>query len=180
MSKRRIFVALPIEKKLQDEILAWEEQFTKLSVRWLTGKNLHVTLVPPWYTEDVEEVCEKLTTCEGSIDECDIAFTRVSYGATPREPRLILTEGETPLQLTALKQRIENALAAEPEKRSYKLHLTLARFRPETFPSFPIQKLDEHVAWHQACTRFVLMESHLSRSGADYEILTSFSRALRS
>lgn len=172
--KRRIFVALSIEKQLQDEILAWEQQFKKLPVRWLTGKNLHITLVPPWYTDDVNPVIKKLREAEHFVGLFDIAFSRVTYGPTMREPRLIWAEGRTPPQLLALKETIEKALDSEPEKRSFKLHLTIARFRPETFTSFPIKTLDENVLWRQRCERFVLMESHLSRTGADYEIIESF------
>lgn len=173
--KKRIFVALPIEEHLQDEILEWERQFKKLPVRWLTGKNLHITLVPPWYAETVESVIEKMREVERSVGLFDIAFSRVTYGPTLREPRLIWAEGETPHELSVLKTSIENVLDVKPEKRSFKLHLTLARFRPETFSSFSIKTLDERVSWSQSCNRFVLMESHLSRTGANYEILQSFS-----
>lgn len=172
--KRRIFVALPIERQLQDEILAWEHQFKKLSVRWLTGKNLHITLVPPWYADDVEAVIKKLRKAKHLVGLFDIAFSRVAYGPTTREARLIWAEGETPHELPALKASIEKVLDAESEKRSFRLHLTLARFRPETFSSFSIKTLDEKVSWSQSCNRFVLMESHLSRTGADYEIIKSF------
>lgn len=172
--KRRMFVALPIEKQLQDQILAWEHQFKRLPVRWLTGKNLHITLVPPWYTDDVDSVIKKLREAEHSTGVFDIAFSRVAYGPTMREPRLIWAEGGTAPQLLALKEVIEKALDREPEKRLFKLHLTLARFRPETFTSFPVKTLDENVLWRQRCERFALMESHLSRTGADYEIIESF------
>lgn len=172
--KRRIFVALPIEGPLQNEVLEWEDQFKKFSVRWLEGKNLHITLVPPWYTDDVESVIEELKSVEDTIGSFDISFFKVVYGPTPREPRLIWTEGETSPKLIALKEALEKAINTETEKRHYKLHCTLARFRPETFSSFSIKHLDEKVSWTQRCGSFVLMESHLSRSGADYEILESF------
>lgn len=172
--KRRIFVALPISDALQEEIVRWEQRFQKLPVRWLLGKNLHITLVPPWYEENVEGVIQKLSSVIMEDKHCSLDFSRVAYGATSREPRLIWAEGGAPSQLLTLKERIESALGVEPERRSFKLHLTLARFRPETFSSFPLKELNESVAWHQSCDSFVLMESHLSRAGADYEILKSF------
>lgn len=172
--KRRIFVALPIFEELQEEIMQWEQRFQKLPVRWLLGKNLHITLVPPWYEEDVEGVIQKLSSIKMEDKLCSFDFSRVVYGPTPREPRLIWAEGVAPSQLLTLKQRIEKVLDVEPERRSFKLHLTLARFRPETFPSFPMKELNENVVWHQSFNSFVLMESHLSRAGADYEILKSF------
>ncbi|MDP2630697.1 MAG: RNA 2',3'-cyclic phosphodiesterase [Candidatus Uhrbacteria bacterium] len=172
--KRRIFVAIPISDELQQEIERWEQSFQKFPARWLLGKNLHITLVPPWYEEDIDGVIKKLSSIEMAHDRFVFDFFRVAYGPSVREPRLIWAEGETPSQLLALKENIERALNIEPEHRPFKLHLTLARFRPETFSLFPTKKLDEHVAWHQICDSFVLMESHLSRAGADYEIIKSF------
>lgn len=51
------------------------------------------------------------------------------------------------------------------------MHLTLARFREEDFTNFPAKKLDEEVVWNETASSIVLMQSHLSRQGADYEIL---------
>lgn len=172
--KRRIFVALLISEYLQEEARAFQKKYTCLPVRWLAGKNLHVTLVPPWYEDDTESVIEKLKTCEGSTGAFDVSFFAVTYGPTLREPRLLWAEGETPKQLCVLKECAEHCLGMKPEKRLFKLHLTLARFRPETFSSFPIKTLDEKISWRQTSDSFVLMESHLSRTGADYETIASF------
>ena len=175
--KRRIFVALSISPILQDKILAWERQWQKLPVRWLAGKNLHITLVPPWYEEDVENVQQQLTRAPLVTTRSTLVmkFDRVTYGPDPRHPRLIWAQGEVPQALTQLKERIEATLGVKPERRAFRLHLTIARFRPETFSSFSTKTLNEKVAWRGTVSSFVLMESHLSRGGADYEALAKIS-----
>lgn len=177
--KRRIFVAVSISKTLQDKILAWEKRWQSASrripVRWLAGKNLHITLVPPWYTEDVEAVKQQLAKVRfvGTKGDFVMAFRRVTYGPDPRHPRLIWAEGEAPREMVALKEKIEKALRVKPERRAFLLHLTIARFRTETFSSFPVKTLNKKVAWRDTVSSFVLMESRLSSAGADYEILES-------
>ena len=169
--KKRIFAASPVSDNLQAEILEWEKGYSSLPVRWLEGKNLHITLVPPWYEDDIEHIKEILSSIREKFGGFEIAFERVTYGPDPKRPRLIWAEGETPKALVALKAKIEEALGIRPESRPFKLHLTIARFRPEDFSQFSIKKLDERVSWHDAVRSFTLMESRLSPGGADYEII---------
>lgn len=170
--KHRVFVAIGIPEGLQDEIAAWSEKHAEIPVRWLAGKNLHITLVPPWYEENVDDVRERLSAIRG--EPFELRFSRVTCGPNPREPRLIWAEGNTPQALAELRASIHEALGIEPEKRPFRAHLTLARFRPEDFIKFPVQTLDEKVDWQAEVDSFVLMESHLSRAGADYGVLAEF------
>jgi len=183
--KRRVFVAIPISEPLQEEILNWENECQKRGacpapfnrkggVRWLAGKNLHLTLVPPWYEETIEDVVSRMQNVGDGLRSFDVTFKRVTYGPNPKRPRLIWAGGETPRQLLELKESVEKTLGVEPEKRPYRLHLTIARFRPENFSQFSIKQLDEKVRWEERVENFVLMESHLSRGGADYEVLKEF------
>lgn len=171
--KRRVFVAIGVSPKLQETIVEWEKNYQKLPVRWLAPKNLHITLIPPWYEENVEGVAKSLSFLEGKPGSFEMEFDKVTYGPDPRRPRLIWAEGKAPEKIVRLKSELEKMLTKEPEQRPFiRLHLTIARFRPEYFVNFPIKTLDEKVFWQDTVTSFVLMESHLSRSGADYEVLT--------
>lgn len=182
MIKKRIFFAVSVSEDLQKEILKWQKKYlgsqpsfakaTEGKIRWLAGKNLHITLIPPWYTGDVESVIKKLKNLE--IKSFNIEFNRVTYGPDPKRPRLIWAEDKAPKGILELKSRLEEILDKKPEKRPFTLHLTIARFRPETFSSFSIQQLDERVLWQEKVNSFVLMEAHLSPKGADYEILETF------
>jgi 2'-5' RNA ligase len=172
---RRIFVALPISPALQNEILVWEQKFQNLPVRWVKGKNLHITLVPPWETDETDKIAKLLNGLKETIGKIDLKFDRVAFGPNLREPRLIWAEGNTPAPLVRLKSSLEVTLGREPDPRPFKLHLTLARFRSEHFQSFPTKTLNESVNWRDTATSFVLMESHLLPGGADYEIMEKIS-----
>ena len=84
---------------------------------------------------------------------------------------MIWATGEAPEELLELKEEIELQLGVTPEKRKFSLHFTLTRFREEDFRKFPVKKLHEHIDWKENVHSVVLMESRLSRDGADYEVL---------
>ncbi len=175
MSKR-VFVTLYPSDEFREKVVAWEEKYKTLPVRWLQGKNLHITLIPPWYVEDVDAVQLVLDAWAKNkpTEPFTIRFHSVSFGPDPRRPRLIWASGKTPRELLKLKAGIEKTLHYESGLRDFKLHLTLARFREEDFPVFSVTTLNETVAWEDTVDSFVLMESHLSRAGADYEILARY------
>lgn len=177
----RLFVAIPISEGLQNQALNFRKNYKNLPVRWLSGKNLHITLIPPWYTHDIASVKEKLESLKGKMSAFNVKFENISFGPSLSEPRLIWASGKTPPQIIELKNLSEKALGEknlgekalnrQPENRPFILHLTLARFRPEDFQKFPIKSLDEKIDWVENINSIVLMESHLSQKGADYEIL---------
>ncbi len=167
---KRIFVALGVSENLQKEIFKWRKTFSVLPVRWLAGKNLHITLVPPWRENDVSKAAGALQKLKGA-GPFILEFQKVVYGPTARSSRLIWAEGPASPQIIRLKKAAEDAFGAESEKRPFRPHLTIARFRTENFSSFAVQKLDERVDWKEKAESVLLMESRLSPSGADYEIL---------
>jgi 2'-5' RNA ligase len=173
--KQRIFIALTLSPAFQAKALAWEEKYAELPVRWLAPKNWHITLVPPWYAEDIEPVKQAIEKAVRHTAPMMLRFGHIAYGPDLRHPRLIWVEGETPKKLGELSEKLHDAVNRKPERmRELKLHLTLARFRETDFASFPLKKLDERIDWEERADRVALMESHLSRSGADYEVLGDF------
>lgn len=172
----RIFIALPISEKLQKEIEKYQKFYPDLKVRWLDGKNIHITLIPPLEEKDegVEKIKSVLKLLEGKIGSITANFNRVSFGPNFYNPRLIWATGETPEQIIKFKKSLEKNFKKSSERNDFLLHLTLARFRPEDFQFFPIKKIDDKINWKEIFNEFVIMQSHLSRNGADYEILEKF------
>lgn len=171
---RRVFVALPISKGVQDAVYAWRKQYRNLPVRWITPKNLHVTVVPPWEEDNIDAVLDVLRMAEGAAGQLALDFTLVRYGPTLKEPRLIWAEGEAPDQLFAAKHHIERALTRNPGEKPYRLHMTVARFDPARFPKFSVQDMKDTVSWTEEAKTFVLMESRQTPSGSDYTVLGEF------
>jgi len=173
MPRHRIFIAIGIPKTLQLKISEWRGNFSRKrsfpTLRWLSPENLHITLIPPWYEDErglqkIKEHLEKFTF-RGPFK---ISFHKISYGPDPKRPRLIWLEGRTPKQIVELKTELEKILSQKSEARPFKVHLTIARFRSEAFSSFPIKKIGESISWSEQVKSFLIMESHLSPSGAQY------------
>jgi len=167
--KRRVFVGLPISGKLRQEISCWESGFDTLAVRWLLPKNLHLTIIPPWYEENLENILERIKSVKAKPFE--INLVRVSYGPNKHQPRLVWAQGPVPGGLLRLKDALENALQKDSLIKDYLLHLTLARFPAKRFSEFKIKTLEEKVSWKEKIDSFVLYESHLQRGGANYQEL---------
>lgn len=170
--KKRIFVGIKISEGLQKEIARWRKPFeSKLPVRWLLGKNLHLTLIPPWYEENINLIKKALIATDFKVQPFEVTFHQVSFGPQSKNPRLIWAEEKTHPLLVTLRDRLSKTLPRPIEKRPLLSHLTLARFRPKDFVNFPIKKLDEPVEWDQKVASIALFEAHLLSSGADYQTL---------
>lgn len=163
--RRRIYVAIAVPEAMQELMLATSRKH-RLPVRWIEGKNLHITLVPPWYADDVEEVKSRLRRV-AKHRPFTVALNNVAYGPKGR-PRVIWATGPTTKDILDLQEHVESALGAHHE-RPFRLHVTLARFNPDRFR--PAQRINEQVDWSFTVDSIVLMESRLSSAGADYEIL---------
>ena len=168
--KHRFFVALPVYGALASAVAEWRERYARLPVRWLKDKDLHLTLVPPWYAEDPAPVIAELERLRGR-GKISAEFRRVGYGPNVREPRLIWAEGPVPAGLPELQAEALRLAGQPAERRPLRLHITLARFRPENFPGLPVKRLEDEVRWPEEFAAVALVEAHLSPSGADYEIL---------
>ena len=77
-----------------------------------------------------------------------------------------------------LKEIIEDTLKIKPERRIFKLHLTIARFKFNNFKN--IKRLRQTIKWKQEVKSFYLFESILSPKGAEYKIIKEFKPASNS
>lgn len=171
--KKRIFIAINISAELKREILKFKETI-KLPVRWLIEENLHITLWPPIDLDDNQIVAmiEKLKELEGIFGPIKIEFKRVTFGPNPINPRLIWAEGIDNLKLTELKNKITHKLGYnQKDRRPFRPHLTLARFRPRDYQTFIQKRLDEEVNWSLTADSFAIIQSELKSGGAVYTIL---------
>lgn len=167
----RIFVAIKASQEVEDEFLRWKENFQKLPVRWIEPRNLHITLLPPWYEDDIDSTKEKLKTITGHVKPFDFSFKKISYGPSMYKPRLVWAEAGICTQMLVLKDKIEQAFGIPSDIRTTRIHITLARFRPEDFSRFATKNLDEKIHWKQEVSSIVLFESNLLPEGAEYNIL---------
>lgn len=169
--KKRVFLGIEPSFLLKRKILSFEQKYLDFPVRWIKEKNLHVTVVPPWYEEDIASVAEQLRQLQGRIKPFTLEFRRVTFGPTRHIPRLIWAEAGTSKQLLSLKRETEELLQKMPEKRPFLTHLTLARFPREKLAALPVQSLQEDIFWEETVEALSLFEAKLYRTGAEYDIL---------
>lgn len=168
---KRIFIAIKISPEIQKKADDWKAGFAALPVRWISGENLHITLIPPLEEENILEIISKAEKIRGKIPPFDIEFKIITYGPDFNNPRLIWACGNAVESLVKLKKEIAGLLGAKKLIREFKPHLTLAHFRPEDYFSFPIKKLNERVSWTEKVDSICFMESILKQEGAEYKIL---------
>ena len=170
---RRLYLAIDIPKYLQKTIMDWENPWKeKIPANWLTGENLHITLLPPWEEENVENILERFTNLSLSIKPFKIHFTDITYGAHPDTPKVIWVKGETPKEIGELKNKLLKHFPESKEKQSIFIpHITLARFSKIDYESFKVKEIHEKVHWNMKVSSIVIMETLPQNIPGKYKIL---------
>lgn len=172
---KRLFVALPVSGKIKEGALAWQAEHPSWPIRFLADDNLHITVVSPWLETDLDSVIEKLDKFVSSQREpFPINFFKIVFGPNRFNPRLVWAEGQAPVPLLELKNRLEQTLE-KPDNRFYRLHLTLGRFYLEDFGLAGLPDLFDRVDWTEEIKSFTLFESTLEQEGAEYHKIKEFS-----
>ncbi len=161
---------------MRDDALAWQAGHVGWPVSWLSGDNLHITVVSPWFETEVDKVINKLEEfVKNPRHTFFIDFFKVVFGPNRQAPRLVWVEGNPPHSLLKLKDDLEITLN-RPDPRFYRLHLTLARFKALDFgPILP--NLFDRVDWGGEIKSFILFESKLEPAGVEYVKIKEFSFA---
>lgn len=168
---KKIFLALKVPYELADEAYNWRDKHGNLPVKWISNKNLHITIVPPWEEENVEDVIEKLSIIEGKIGLIRVVFDTVAFGPNRFSPRLVWATGEVPQKIYNLKKLLFETFSKMNNRNGSFTHLTLGRFNPSDIAKFPTQRLHEEVFWSSTIDTLVLMETKILEDGPDYEVL---------
>jgi 2'-5' RNA ligase len=151
------------------------------SAKWVRPENAHLTLVFLGWVDD-----EKVPLIEDRLRAAakgHRSFTLTLKGAggfgTQKRPRVLWVgvEGETD-QAAALHASLEaelTPLGFEPEKREFKMHLTLARSKtPKGDPALAkaIEKLRTPTLGEIRVEDIVLFRSELSPKGTRYSVVS--------
>ena len=180
----RLFIALNLNATQRKRVhrAAAPLRERDLPVRWLDPERLHLTLkflgdVPRAKVDRVQRVVERV-----AADTPPFEMELGGFGAFPtiRRPRVLWLGVEASPVLRCLKQDLEWGLSDHgfpSETRGFHPHITLGRAR-EDGGAGAFRGLDEQVAEmdfrDSVRVRSVdLMRSRLSRSGAEYSVLTS-------
>lgn len=179
----RLFVALDVPEETRR---ALSEAIQKFEIachgaRWMRAESIHVTLKFIGHVEETKlpAIKDSLANVKSS-GPIEIAFGNFGFFPSERHPRVFWLGIESGPDLAALAANISSTL--EPvgiprEKREFRPHLTLARFKTEK----GLPKLREIVAplahnsfGNTVAKQFYLYESVLNPSGAVHTKLASY------
>lgn len=194
--KRRLFFAIELPNNLRKELIGWERgtnaklhrvaKDRAIPIRWTKEESLHVTLVFIGYVPEdaVSKVIEAGKRTAHSHGSFAIQFHRIMYAPPGRSPRMLWLDGPVIESYAKIKSSLEKELVSVlpkdmfmPEVRESKLHVTLARFDEEEWRAmFGTRKPKVETTFDATfdAKKFVLMESKLSRGGAEYHVIQSF------
>jgi 2'-5' RNA ligase len=173
----RLFVAIRPPQEVRDLLI--DAMDDSPALRWVGDEQLHLTLrfigeVERPMANDIAGTLDRLRSQAFDLRIKGVGkFEQRNGGAVwagvePRDP------------VIALAAKVERALqqiGLEPERRSFMPHVTLARWNrrnAEAISAFIRRNADLH-SERFAVDRFTLFESKLSRHGAHYDEIASFS-----
>ncbi len=167
----RLFVAIALPAPLRTRLVELGHGLP--GARWVAPENLHLTL--RFIGEVDSSQARDLDTSLAQVQAASlpVALARIDRFGSGRNLRALYVGAEPNPELDRLYQKVEQAVQAAglpPERRKFKAHVTLARFKGD-----PGRRLHDYLA-HNAAFRaetfeareFVLYSSFLSRGGAIY------------
>ncbi|MGM0426888.1 MAG: RNA 2',3'-cyclic phosphodiesterase [Thermodesulfobacteriota bacterium] len=176
----RSFLAfeLPIEIKKVVAAVSEDLKTSSLKARWVKVENIHLTVVFLGHIapEQLNPIQERTGTVCGRHPPFEIRLQGMGCFGSRRHPR-VLWLGLTGdiKQMAIFKKDLQNTLeplGIKMEKRPFRPHLTVGRFRKD---AGPIRELDALLAKHEALTspvcqlnELVLFRSDLRPNGAVY------------
>lgn len=183
----RLFIAIPIEDRIQklfEKNIDKAQSELDYNLKWVSGKNLHLTLKFLGETEEerIEDIKTAVSNTCSNYEQFNIYYDH--YGAFPSTdyPKVLFFGLKNNKNtLIKLQKELENRLAKsgfEKEDRDYTPHLTFARTRKST----DINKLkydfnnfveNNKIRILQKVNSISLIESKLHKSGPVYKEIFS-------
>lgn len=171
--RHRIFAGIKASVELSELICVWKKRWKKLPVRWIKPENLHITLTPPYYVENIEAAINNFSEIDTKLEPFDVSFHKICLGPDNYRPRLLWLVGKVNSEILRLKNEVEKKMKAKSQKRQFLLHLTIARINEKNIDSVKSEFISWDVDQSERIKSFELMESHLSSVDADYIVLKS-------
>ncbi len=166
--RQRLFLALWPDEAVRQRLQALAAQHIG-SGRRTRLENLHATLVFLGAIDAGARACVERVA--DSIEGQTFSVTLDGLEHRPRQAIVWAAASHVPAPLTRLVDQLRAGLMQcdfEPERRPYRLHVTLARNvrREQTVAAI------DPIVWHIG--NFVLVESRTHASGASYQVLRSW------
>lgn len=179
--RARLFVALDLPQDVRTGIVEWQQTaLADPALRIVRPDALHITLVFLGYQAQKDAKAIARATFATDAEAPAVELQTEPVGVPPGKRPRLLALGASSVETVALQAGVEERLVEagfhEPEKRAFWPHVTVARVKPEArggrkpaLITTQPHPLPEHMFRFFRPTRLVLFQSHLRRSGAEYE-----------
>jgi len=179
----RTFIAIDLPESVRAELRRRQASFRSASAdaRWTHPEGIHLTLKFLGEVSDarVKEVSQSLKTL-GRFEGFRVGLKGFGFFPDARRPRVFWVGVEAPADLGRLVEKVEAAMQKigfAREGRTFRPHLTLARFRvPQPQPALQslLAQQTEQELGNFEVSEFFLFESKLSPQGAEYRKVERF------
>lgn len=178
----RLFIALELSEQQKKEVSAFQEKIKDYldGIRWVKPEGLHLTLKFLGETEPgrIDRIKQAMDDTVSVTKRFDIIYGKSGLFPSPGKTRILwigLRKGDR--EAGELADRLDRELSRagfEPEKRSFKAHLTLGRVRNSLSEAAAKRYLNQESSFTTTARTIdgiTLFESSLSSRGASYSIL---------
>lgn len=167
----RVFLGIKTSIEFEKEILKWQKENSALPVRFIAPKNMHITLVPPWYEKNIKKLIKTLSKLDANLNTKEITFTQI-FHSKKINPRVIWAEAEDTRDIKKLSKELTQLLKKPKNTRPYILHATIGRIKAEDIRQVP--DINIKIKIKLKIESLELFESKLTRLGAEYTIIKRF------
>jgi RNA 2',3'-cyclic 3'-phosphodiesterase len=182
----RSFLAFELPPEIKDQVRRISEDLkkSKLDVRWVKPDNIHLTVVflGDVHEGDISAISREVEQVCFGFHPFDFSLKGLGLFPDRRRPRILWAGYEGDVErVSSLRDVLHERLVPveiKEEKRQFKPHLTLGRFRN---PGGVDAKLDEILAKHEDLSSptfqvsdLILFKSELKPQGPEYTKLGSW------
>jgi 2'-5' RNA ligase len=178
----RSFIAIELPQAVVSLLAKVQQDLSSLRLKagWVRPQNIHLTLkfLGNIKTDDIEKIGGAMKAAAQDFEPFTLTAGGIGFFPGIKRPRVIwVGVGGQTSQLFALQRNLEDRLAAldfPKEKRSFKGHLTLGRFREGPAPDAIRRVLEQYADFGKeefTTRRIVLFKSDLKPAGAVYSQL---------
>jgi 2'-5' RNA ligase len=161
---KKLFFALWPDDETRQKLVQLQQTINAKRVRWVSGQNLHTTLVFLGNVDEATETAIKQSVAGISSEPFTLTFDRLSFWRRPRI--LCLTCQQFGQEVVALAEALDKAAAdcgVRTDTRPYTPHITLAR------QARAIEQDFTPIIWR--ASSFCLMQSCSEPEGVYYKVL---------
>lgn len=175
-NKHRVFFGLELPAELKARLL--QVRTDVMGAQWQSAEQLHLTSLFLGVIEEALLLAVREAARDIALAAFKLNVTGLGCFGEPHAPKILWAGVESEAPVTslhgAIKERVEN-LGIKTERRSYRPHLTLARFKGQRDSvEHLLAEYRETVFGSFAVDEFVLFESQQGPAGSVYKVLERY------